>query len=129
LGKGGSMRLREMVYSKIHFATVTETLLHYSGSITIDKTLLDKADMLPAEKVAVLNASNGARVETYVIEGEEKSGAICVNGPAAHLFNPGDKVVIISYTWMEEEHARDWEPTIVVVDDKNRPLGSPGSGN
>jgi len=119
--------MREMLYSKIHFATVTETYLHYSGSITIDKALLDKADMLAAEKVAVLNASNGARVETYVIVGEEDSGTICVNGPAAHLFNPGDKVVVIAYTWMEEDEARTWKPTIIVVDEQNRPVTRPTS--
>ncbi len=121
------MRMREMLYSKIHFATVTETHLHYSGSITIDRALLDRADMLPAEKVAVLNAANGARVETYVIQGERDSGTVCVNGPAAHLFNVGDKVVIISYASMDEDSAREWKPTIVVVGDDNRPVDTPPS--
>ena len=123
------MRMREMCYAKIHFATVTATKLRYSGSVTIDKALLTLADMLPGEKVGVLNAANGARVETYIIEGEENSGVVCVNGPAARLFQVGDKVVIICYAWMEEKDARQWNPIIIHVDDANRPLPPAESRN
>ncbi len=108
--------------AKIHFATVTQKRLEYSGSVTIDKALLERTGMFPGEKVQLLNAANGARVETYVIEGEKDSGTICVNGPAAHLFEVGDKVVIISYALVDEEQAGKWKPTILLVDAKNRPL-------
>lgn len=118
------MRMREMCYAKIHFATVTATKLKYNGSVTIDKALLKLADMLPGEKVGLLNAANGARVETYIIEGKQNSGIVCVNGPAARLFQVGDKVVIISYAWMDEKDARQWTPVIIHVDETNHPLPS-----
>lgn len=112
--------LREMCKSKIHSASVTEANLNYTGSITIDKTLLQAVDILHYEKVHVLNLNNGSRVETYVIEGEADSGIICLNGAAARWAVPGDKVIIISYCFMEDAKAKIWKPKIVLVDDKNK---------
>ncbi len=112
--------LREMCRAKIHLATVTETKLEYSGSITIDTDLLSASGILRGEKVQVLNASNGVRVETYVIEGQAGSGTICMNGPAARLFQVGDRAVIICYVLVEEEEARSWKPKLVFVDGRNR---------
>lgn len=105
---------------KIHRATVTEAVLEYEGSITIDETLMEAADLLPYEKVQVLNMNNGVRLETYVIKGERDSGIICLNGPAARLGYAGDEVVIISYGMMEEKEAKKHKPKIVFVDKKNR---------
>ena len=101
-------------------ATVTETNLNYNGSITIDKALLDAVDILHYERVQVLNINNGARVETYVIEGERNSGVICLNGAAARWAQPGDRVIIISYCLMEDKDARDWKPKIILVDGDNK---------
>jgi len=112
--------LLSMFKGKIHRATVTAADLNYNGSITIDKTLIEKAGILPFEKVHVVNINNGARFETYVIEGEKDSGAICLNGAAARLAHPGDKVIIIAYALMDEREAKDFVPKIVFVDDKNR---------
>lgn len=108
--------------SKIHRATVTDANLNYMGSITIDKRLMDLADILPGEKVQIVNNNNGARFETYVIEGEEDSGTVCLNGGAARLCLPGDTVIIISYALMDDEAAKTYKPKIVFVDEKNRPL-------
>lgn len=113
---------RELCKSKIQQATVTETNLHYQGSITIDKALLEASDILEYEKVQVLNLNNGQRIETYAIEGERDSGVICLNGAAARWAHPGDKVIIISYCLVEEGKTRDWKPKIVLVDEANRPL-------
>ncbi len=112
--------LREMCKSKIHSATVTEANLNYTGSITIDKTLLQAVDILHYERVQILNLNNGTRVETYVIEGEPGSGIICMNGAAARWAVPGDKIIIISYCLMEDAQAKNWKPKIVLVDDKNK---------
>lgn len=112
--------LREMCKSKIHAATVTETNLNYNGSITIDKTLLERVDILPFERVQVLNVNNGSRVETYVIEGEPNSGVICLNGAAARWAQPGDKVIIISYCMTEDANAKAWKPKIILVDGTNK---------
>jgi aspartate 1-decarboxylase len=112
--------LREMCKAKIHSATVTETNLSYTGSITIDKTLLEAVDILRYEKVQILNINNGMRIETYVIEGEPDSGIVCLNGAAARWAEPGDRVIIISYCHVEDEKAKDWQPNIVFVDEKNR---------
>lgn len=109
-----------MLKSKIHKATVTEANLHYVGSITIDQDLLDKAKIIPNEKVAVVNNNNGARLETYVISGERGSGVVCLNGAAARHVQPGDVVIIISYTMMEEEQARNYEPTLVFMGKDNK---------
>jgi aspartate 1-decarboxylase len=111
---------RTMLKSKIHRATVTQADLHYVGSITIDADLLDAADLLPGEQVAVVDVTNGARLETYVIAGERGSGVIGINGAAAHLVHPGDLVIIISYATMADELAREFVPSVVFVDEDNR---------
>ncbi|HRI48378.1 MAG TPA: aspartate 1-decarboxylase [Ignavibacteriaceae bacterium] len=111
---------REMFKAKIHRATVTLAELYYEGSITIDKRLLDAADILPYEKVQVVNVNNGSRLETYVLEGERDSGIVCLNGPAARLGYPGDEVVIITYSQMSEDEAKKHTPTVVLVDKQNR---------
>ena len=112
--------LREMCKAKIHQATVTEADLNYTGSITIDKTLLEELDILHYERVQVLNINNGARMETYVIEGEPDSGIICLNGAAARWAVPGDKVIIIAYCLIDDAEARSWKPKIVLLDEKNK---------
>jgi len=115
---------RTMMKSKLHRATVTEANLNYVGSITIDEDLMDAADMWENEKVQVVNNNNGARLETYIIKGPRGSGVICLNGAAARLVQPGDQVIIITYAAMAEEEARRFKPTIVIVDEHNRPLDS-----
>lgn len=112
--------LRTICKSKIHMATVTESKLEYMGSITIDGELLKAADILPNEKVQVVNLNNGSRVETYVMEGEAESGTVCMNGAAARWAQVGDKIIIISYLLMEAKDARAYEPKVVFVDGKNR---------
>lgn len=112
--------LLEMMKAKIHRAVVTQADLNYVGSITIDKDLLDKSGLKPYEKVAVLNINNGARFETYIIEGEKNSGEICVNGAAARMVHKGDLVIIIAYALMTPEEASRHKPVIVHVDDKNK---------
>ncbi|MCP4266682.1 MAG: aspartate 1-decarboxylase [Candidatus Brocadiaceae bacterium] len=112
--------LREMCKAKIHSATVTEADLNYTGSITIDKSLLLELDILHYERVQVLNINNGSRIETYVIEGEPDSGIICLNGAAARWAIPGDKVIIIAYCLVDDTQARNWKPKIVVLDEKNK---------
>ncbi|MFT9496141.1 aspartate 1-decarboxylase [Anaerosolibacter sp.] len=114
--------LLNMFKSKIHRATVTEANLNYVGSITIDKALLDAANIVPGEKVQIVNNYNGARLETYVIEGEANSGVICLNGAAARLVQPGDNVIIIAYCWVSPEEAKTLKPSIVFVDEDNRIL-------
>ena len=106
--------------SKIHRATVTEANLNYMGSITIDEELMEKAHILPNERVQVVDNNNGARLETYVIPGPKGSGVICLNGAAARCAQPGDTVIIMAYAWMDEAEARSWKPTVVMVDGKNR---------
>ncbi len=117
---------RTMMKSKLHRATITEANLEYVGSITIDRDLMDAADLLPNEKVQVVDNDNGARLETYVIEGPRGSGVICLNGAAARLVQPGDTCIIISYAELEDAEARRWEPTVVFVDDDNRIAGYGG---
>lgn len=112
--------LREMCKAKIHSATVTEANLNYTGSITIDKSLLKELDILHYERVQVLNINNGARMETYVIEGEPDSGIICLNGAAARWAVPGDKIIIIAYCLIDDAQARIWKPKIVLLDEKNK---------
>jgi len=109
-----------MFKSKIHRATVTSANLNYVGSITIDKTLLDASGISPGERVQIVNNHNGARLETYVIEGEANSGIICLNGAAARLVQAGDNVIIIAYCWVSEEEAKTLKPKIVFVDEKNK---------
>ena len=113
---------RRMMKSKIHRATVTDANLHYVGSITVDRDLMDQADLLEYEQVAVVDIDNGARLETYVIEGERGSGSICLNGAAARLVSPGDRVIIISYAEYEDAELEGYEPTVVHVDSSNRPV-------
>ncbi|MBW1600843.1 aspartate 1-decarboxylase [Streptomyces sp. JJ66] len=112
--------LRTMFKSKIHRATVTEADLHYVGSVTIDADLLDAADLLPGELVHIVDITNGARLETYVIEGQRGSGVIGINGAAAHLVHPGDLVILISYGQLEDAEARAFRPKVVHVDEDNR---------
>lgn len=111
---------RMMCKSKIQRASVTETNLFYTGSITIDAKLMREADILPFERVQIANLTNGKRLETYVIEGAEDSGMICMNGAAARCAEPGDLVLIISYALMTEEEAKRVAPRVVHVDSKNR---------
>jgi aspartate 1-decarboxylase len=113
---------RKMLKSKIHRATVTGADLHYEGSVTIDRTLMEAADIIPYEAVAVWNVTNGSRLETYAIEGEPGSGVICLNGAAARLVAPKDLVIIASFVSMSEEEARNHEPKLVFVDEQNRML-------
>ena len=112
--------MREMFKSKIHRATVTMSELYYEGSITIDKDLMEAADILVYEKVQVVNVNNGARFETYTLEGESGSGIICLNGAAARLGAVGDEVIIITYSQMPEEEAKRHIPRIVLVDKQNK---------
>ncbi len=110
---------RIMFKSKIHRATITQAELHYEGSLTIDTELMDAADLLPYEKVSIVNINNGERLETYIIPGERGSKTICLNGAAARKGAVGDRIIIISYATMSEEEARAYKPTIVLVNEKN----------
>jgi aspartate 1-decarboxylase len=128
--------MRVMLRSKIHRATVTQADLHYVGSVTVDEELMEAADLLPGEQVAIVDVTNGARLETYVIAGERGSGVIGINGAAAHLVHPGDLVILIAYGQMEDAEAREFEPHVVFVDAENHIIGTgsdpaealPGSG-
>ncbi|MBM7832637.1 aspartate 1-decarboxylase [Agromyces cerinus] len=111
--------LRTMLKSKIHRATVTHADLHYVGSVTVDRDLMDAADLLRGEQVSIVDVTNGARLETYVIEGERGSGVLGINGAAAHLVHEGDLVILISYAQFDDADARTFEPRIVHVDAAN----------
>ena len=111
-----------MLKSKIHRATVTGADLHYEGSVTIDLNLMEAADIIPYEAVAVWNVTNGSRLETYAIEGERGSGVICLNGAAARLVAPKDLVIIASFVDMPNLEALNHEPKLVFVDERNRIL-------
>ena len=106
----------EVLKSKIHRVTVTEANLNYVGSITIDKGLMDAANLIEFEKVWILNNHNGERFETYVIEGENGSGTICLNGAAARLVQPGDIIIILSYAQMDYEEAKQFKPIVIFPD-------------
>lgn len=106
---------------KIHRATITEANLQYTGSLTVDRDLMDAAGLHPFEKVAVVNVNTGSRLETYVIEGGRGTGVICLNGAAARLGAAGDKVIIIAYAHMTPEEAERFEPRMIHVDARNRP--------
>ena len=108
-----------MLKGKIHRATVTQAEVDYIGSITIDQQLMDAAGILEYEKVQVADVETGSRLETYVISGEPGSGVICLNGAAAHLVTPGDKVIIMCYAQMTPEEARENQPRVVFVDEHN----------
>lgn len=114
--------LRTMMKSKIHRATVTHADLHYVGSVTVDQDLLDAADLLEGEQVCIVDIDNGARLETYVIAGERGSGVIGINGAAAHLVHPGDLVILIAYGQMNEQELAEYDPKVVFVDERNRPV-------
>ncbi|MEU1006916.1 aspartate 1-decarboxylase [Streptomyces sp. NPDC005890] len=111
---------RTMMKSKIHRATVTQADLHYVGSLTIDAELMAAADLLPGEKVDIVDIDNGNRLSTYVIEGPAGSGVIGINGAAARLISPGDLVIVISYADMADAQARSFLPSVVFVDADNR---------
>jgi aspartate 1-decarboxylase len=112
--------MRTMLKSKIHRAVVTEVDLDYEGSISIDRSLMEAADILPFEQVDVLNINNGARFSTYAIEGERDSGVIGINGAAARLAMKGDLVIIVSYSAVPDDEAMHVKPAIVLVDRQNR---------
>jgi|SRR5690606_7920834 len=111
---------RTMMKAKLHRARVTEANLNYVGSITIDEELLEAVDMLPNEKVQVVNNNNGARFETYIIPGERGSGVICVNGAAARLVQEGDVIIIISYALVSEEELKNFSPKVAILNEKNK---------
>ena len=110
-----------MFKSKLHQMVVTEANLMYEGSITIDQDLLDQAQLLPYEKVQVLNITNGQRLETYTIPGERGSRVCCLNGAAARLTQIGDRIIVIAYAEMSPEEAQVHKPRVIVVDDQNNP--------
>lgn len=111
---------RTMLKSKIHRATVTQADLHYVGSVTVDADLMVAADLIAGEQVTIVDITNGARLETYVIAGERGSGVIGINGAAAHLVHPGDLVILIAYGLMDSAEATAYQPRIVFVDAENR---------
>jgi aspartate 1-decarboxylase len=123
---------RKMLKSKIHRAVVTGADLHYEGSVTIDRGLMEAADIIPYEAVSIWNVTNGNRFETYAIEGEEGSGVICINGAAARMVAPRDLVIIASFVNMSDAEARSYQPKLVFVDEENRMLPTrreePGQG-
>ena len=108
--------LIEVVKSKIHRVTVTEANLNYIGSITVDEDLLDAANLIANEKVAIVNNNNGERFETYIIKGERGSGVVCLNGAAARKAQPGDIIIIMSYALMDFEEAKTFKPSVVFPD-------------
>ena len=112
--------MRSMLKSKIHRAHVTDGNISYEGSITIDKKLMEAADILPYEEVHILNINNGARFQTYAIEGPENGGDICLNGAAARKVAKGDLIIIACYVLAEEKEAKKWTPKCVFVDGKNK---------
>ena len=112
----------EVLKSKIHRARVTQAELNYVGSITIDEDLIEAANIIPNEKVQIVNNNNGARFETYVIKGERGSGTICLNGATARLAQVGDVVIIMSYAYMEQDEARGYEPILIFPDTDNKLL-------
>lgn len=111
--------LKIMLKSKIHLATVTETNIYYEGSITIDKELMEKADLLPYEQVEIYNVNNGLRFTTYVIEGKKGSRTVCLNGAAARLASTGDRIIIASYAILNENDAKKVSPVIVSLNERN----------
>ena len=114
--------LFEFLYSKIHRATVTDANLNYVGSITIDEELMERANLKVGQKVDILDINNGERFQTYVIKGKRGQRDICLNGAAARKVQKGDKVIIVAYAYLTPEEETDFEPAIVMVDDKNNPL-------
>lgn len=115
---------RTMLKSKIHRATITQADLHYVGSVTVDESLMAAADLLAGEQVCIVDITNGARLETYVIPGEPDSGVLGINGAAAHLVHPGDLVIVIAYAQMDSAEAASYRPSVLFVDADNRVLDS-----
>ncbi len=112
--------IRTLLKSKIHRATVTESALHYEGSVTVDVDLMEAADILDHEQVSIYNITSGTRLTTYAIPGEAGSGKICINGAAAHLASPGDLVIIASYATYTEAEIKDYVPRVILVDESNQ---------
>lgn len=112
--------LRTMLRAKLHRATVTEAVLEYEGSLTVDRDLLDSVGMLPSEQIHVANITNGERFVTYLFEGERGSGVICVNGAAARLARPGDQLIIMAYGMMDDAEAETHRPKVAILDRSNR---------
>lgn len=111
---------RLMCKSKVHRATVTQAELQYAGSLTLDKALMDAADLLDYEQVSIVNVNNGQRFETYLIPGERNSGVVCLNGPAARLGQKGDIIIIMSYALYDEKELKNFRPKMIYVNDKNK---------
>ncbi len=111
---------RKLFKSKIHRATVTHADVDYEGSVSIDASLMEAADILPFEEVHIWDVTNGSRLTTYALPADPGTGVICINGAAAHLVDPGNLVIIATFADMEEEEARTFKPTVVFVDEKNR---------
>jgi aspartate 1-decarboxylase len=111
---------RELLRAKIHRATVTGTDVAYEGSLTLDPRLMHAADLVPFERIDVYNVTNGSRLTTYVIAGEADSGVVCLNGAAALLARPGDKIIIAAYASLEEREIASHEPRVILVDERNR---------
>ena len=115
---------RQLLHGKIHRATVTEAQIDYAGSLTVDPKLLEAADIIPGEKVLIANLTNGARIESYCIEGERASGVVCMNGAAARVTVVGDRIIIISYVQVNEEELTRLKPQLVFVDERNQIRGT-----
>ncbi len=115
-----------MMKSKLHGATVTQCELGYVGSLTMDRNLMEVADLIPNERIQVVNLNNGERFDTYVIEGEAGTGIIGANGGAARLCQAGDQVLIIAYTSLDDEAARNHEPKVIILDETNQPVDPAG---
>jgi aspartate 1-decarboxylase len=111
---------RIMCKSKLHRATVTQAELYYEGSVTIDADLMDAADIIPYEKIQVVNINNGSRFESYAIEGRRRSGTICINGAAARNAAVGDEIIIITYANYTEEELKNFKPTLILMDKENK---------
>jgi len=111
---------RQILKSKVHQAVVTETNLEYEGSLTLDETLMEAADLVPFEQVHVLNITNGERFITYLIKGKKDSGVVGVNGAAAHKASVGDKLIVVSYTFMDDEEINFFIPKVIIVDERNK---------
>jgi aspartate 1-decarboxylase len=111
---------RFMLKSKLHRATVTHADVDYEGSLTLDRDLLEAADIVPFEQVHVWNVTRGTRLWTYAMEGERGSGVVCINGAAAHLVQPGDLVIVATFTELDDDAARRHQPRVVLVDAQNR---------
>jgi len=118
-----------LMKSKIHKARLTGAVVDYEGSLEIDTALMRQAGLLPYERILVVNATNGERLETYAIPGEEGSGVMCLNGAAAHRGKAGDEITIMSFALCSETEAATWQPTVIILDEQNRVIrrkGGPG---